>query len=373
MLMSVGDSSTTGAARAVPSPEVQHLGNAIALPTETKPAPALDPAESEKVTTVMVEALSKFIKIKAANLPETKPDSSFHFKQTLALFFLVANVTLSYLLVNAWLPKLVNAPIWHLLGQIAPIAVGSAYLLRGSGQLQSYLANKAAHTGFLILMAVIFCSVSTIAWFTQVPNLKIPIDHNSQIESVCVQPVRDLREAKLLAGLPEAKNNASGSPPADLGIRSCPDGELYFGSDADIGSFTLAQDYIITVKFDSGRQSFYLSRSAIWKRFLGSGTPLNFQLGTVNIPAASSEASQLLIIKKDPAALVYLPVYKNTKCFIHDTDPRMITCDLVKDVTGQLHLLPGLYSGKLGSDIIPDTPISNDQLPKILEPQRTRN
>ena len=329
------------------------------------PAPDLERAESEKTTADLVETLAKFIKIKAGNVPEPKPDSGIHLKQALTLFFLVLNVTLLYVLLNAWLPKVVNTPVWHLLGQAIPIAAGSAYLLRGSKQLQSYLLDKATHTGFLVLMLLGFIVIGTIASLTQVPHFSLGIEGESspsaEVISFCVQPVDNLRDAKLLAVLTEAPSPAGAGSAADKSStqtrQSCPGGDLYLGSDSGIHSLRLAQDYRITVKYVKfGNQSFYLGAGAIWNRYLGRGTEkLNFSLGKLTIlPASSGKSKKLTIIRQGAIALVYLPAYDVKNCYADDKDPTVTTCDLYAADKTFMHLVPATYSFNLDNCQIKD-------------------
>jgi hypothetical protein len=333
------------------------------------PAPEHEPAESEKTTADLVETLAKFIKIKAGNVPEPKPDSGIHLKQGLTLFFLVLNVTLLYVLVNAWLPKVVNTPVWHLLGQVIPIALGSAYLLRGSKQLQSYLLDKAAHTGFLVLMLLGFIVIGTIASLTQVPHFSLGIEGDSspgaEVISFCVQPVDNLRDAKLLAVVTETPSSAGAGSAADKSstqtMQSCPGGDLYLGSDSGIHSLRLAQDYRITVKYVRfGNQSFYLGAGAIWNRYFGrEAEKLNFSLGKLIIPPASSgKSKKLTIIRQGAISLVHLPAYDVKNCYSDDKDTTVTTCYLYAADKTFMHLVPATYSFKLDNCQIKDLTIT---------------
>src|SRR5205823_12047294 len=110
----------------------------------------------------------------------------------LVLFF--SSVSLLYLVVNAFLPIVVKAPIWHFLGQFAPLAIGSSYLVTGSKGFQKWLLARASTTSFMLLMLAAILVLGA-AGFTRLPNFKVPVQYDPSIDSYCSQIVDGVDDA----------------------------------------------------------------------------------------------------------------------------------------------------------------------------------
>jgi hypothetical protein len=302
-------------------------------------APAVSET-SDKVADDLVQSLTTFVQVKS-RAPE-KPEPSLRAKQILSLGLLVLTVSLGYILMNAWVPFLFDLPLWRLLGQFLPIAVGAGYIASGSKKLQKYLAHKAESTVFLILMAVAFALVSISAGFTQIPYFSIPVDRSSILKSFCVQPVDDLDAVRsAAASLSKADKNCAG-------------GQLHFKNNSFMHSLKLLQSYMITLEVDNmGPQSFYLDWKAVWARFWGGKSAnLSFQLGSLKALAVGQKRT-ISIIRKDPSELIIVPSDEVKNCFL-DEDIQVTKCDLNKDTI--VHLIPGNYEFKLdGCKVTPSS------------------
>ena len=271
-----------------------------------------DASAPEKSTPdTLVEVLGKFIQ-EQANLPlEPELDDRITKKQYISLSLFCCNLIILYLTFTA----VVYHPVWHLVGKIVPLALGSGFIVAKSKQLQKWLLAQSQKNSFMFAMFLALFFLGTIG-SSQLPIFKVPVKVDARVVEFCAEEVE---------GISEVESAVESSKP--MSHSHCV-WKPQLSKDIFIKHLKIGKNYMITVHQEGQSKPFryYLPFGTVLKKIFWSSNGLKLDSTVlIELPEGLYEKT-IIIQRKDTDSLIYIPrgcgideeALSTTKC-PHDT------------------------------------------------------
>jgi hypothetical protein len=285
------------------------------------------PSEEEKaVADTLVDALGKFVKVQA-KVPVEPEQKKVTPQQYFSLSLFCCNVIILYLTVNSLFTTFVKSPVWQLMGQLFPVALGSGFIVARSKELQEWLLIQAKKNWFLagmLLATIIFGAVG----YTQISHFEVPVKTVAGVTQFCAEEVD---------GIDDVVSAVERSEP--MPNERCAGGKSQARGERYLRHLKLGKSYMVTVK---GRQAtldrYYLASKVVLRSAFGleSGA---LRLETVTLSVNSDSPNKTIRIQTESSmVLIYVP----EGCSIEENSPTVITCPLPNGIF-PLQLMPARY------------------------------
>jgi hypothetical protein len=296
------------------------------------------PEQKKSNSELLIESLGRFIQEQATLSIAPKPAEKVTSRQYLSLVLFCCNVIILYLTINTIFSTFTQSPVWQLFGQVAPVAVGSSFIVAKSEEMQKWLMKLASHLSFLASMIIATVFLGGIG-MTQVRHFQVPVTMTTSATQFCAEEVEDLEDVVSAVGRKDPMPN-----------KQCTGGRFQSKGERHLKHLRLGKGYMITVK---GQQStldrYYLSGGEVLKRSVGlkqSALSLETVTLTVHInyneknkkQTTSSNEKNIRIQTTGSPDLIYVP----EGCWLDEKAPTITTCTL-KNGVFSMQLMPGSY------------------------------